>query len=60
MKAKIKKGKKFIKIPAKTAETDKNGEATFTITAGNKKGNAKVLFTSDGLKATLNVKVVKE
>ncbi|MCL4727565.1 MAG: hypothetical protein KJZ66_09680, partial [Candidatus Kuenenia stuttgartiensis] len=60
VKAKIKKGKKFIKIPAKTAETDKNGEATFTITAGNKKGNAKVLFTSDGLKATLNVKVGKE
>ncbi|MCR4291408.1 MAG: glycosyl hydrolase [Candidatus Kuenenia sp.] len=60
VKAKIKKGKKFIKIPSKTAKTDKNGEATFTITAGNKKGNAKVLFTADGLKATLNVKVRKE
>ena len=60
VKAKIKKGKKFIKITAKTAETDKNGEATFTVTAGNKKGNAKVLFTAEGLKATLKVKVRKE
>ncbi|MCF6147805.1 MAG: hypothetical protein E3K37_04010 [Candidatus Kuenenia sp.] len=57
---KIKKGKKIIEISPGTAETDENGEAAFTVTAGNKKGNAKILFTAEGLRAKLKVNVSRE
>lgn len=60
MNAKVKKGKKLIEISPESAETDENGEAAFTITAGNKKGNTKVLFTAEGLKAKVKVKVGTE
>ncbi|MBM4065431.1 MAG: hypothetical protein FJ266_07285 [Planctomycetes bacterium] len=41
----IKTGKNRVAIDATTATTDANGQATFTITAGQKKGNSKVVFT---------------
>ena len=43
--AKVKTGKDRVTIDATTATTDANGQATFTITAGQKKGNSKVVFT---------------
>ena len=43
--AAVKTGKKRVTIDAATATTDANGQATFTITAGQKKGNSKVVFT---------------
>ena len=43
--AAVKTGKKRVTIDATTATTDVNGQATFTITAGQKKGNSKVVFT---------------
>ena len=45
MKAVIKTGKDRVTINATTATTDANGQATFTITAGQKNGNSKVVFT---------------
>lgn len=41
----IKTGKNRVTIDATTATTDANGQATFTITAGQKNGNSKVVFT---------------
>ena len=41
----IKTGKDRVTIDATTATTDANGQATFTITAGQKNGNSKVVFT---------------
>ncbi|HHT9107252.1 MAG TPA: Reeler domain-containing protein [Candidatus Wunengus sp. YC64] len=43
--AAVKTGKNRVTIDATTATTDANGQATFTITAGQKKGNSKVVFT---------------
>jgi hypothetical protein len=43
--AAVKTGKNRVKIDSPTATTDVDGMAHFTITAGNKKGNAKVVFT---------------
>ena len=45
VKAVIKTGKDRVTINATTATTDANGQATFTITAGQKNGNSKVVFT---------------
>ncbi|MBI2470048.1 MAG: hypothetical protein HYV59_02225 [Planctomycetes bacterium] len=41
----VKTGKNRATVNSATAATDENGQATFTITAGQKKGNAKVVFT---------------
>ena len=46
--AAIKTGKKRVTIDTTTATTDADDQATFTITAGEKKGNAKVVFTVEG------------
>ena len=46
--AAVKTGKDRVTIDTTTATTDANGQATFTITAGEKKGNAKVVFTVEG------------
>ncbi|HHT9113621.1 MAG: hypothetical protein HZA47_04525 [Planctomycetes bacterium] len=43
--AAVKTGKNRVTIDTTTATTDANGQATFTITAGQKKGNSKVVFT---------------
>ena len=43
--AAVKTGKNRVAIDTTTATTDENGQATFTITAGQKKGNSKVVFT---------------
>jgi len=43
--AAIKTGKNRVTIDATTATTDANGQATFTITARQKNGNSKVVFT---------------
>ena len=48
-----------IKISPKNANTDKNGEATFTITARGKTGKAMVTFKAGRLKAKVPVKVTK-
>lgn len=56
-----KAGKKRIEISSESEKTNENGEAKFTITAKNKKGNAKVTFKVDGVKkAKLVVKVRKK
>ncbi len=41
----VKTGKNRVTIDSATDTTDSNGRATFAITAGQKKGNAKVVFT---------------
>ena len=51
--------KGLIKISPKSADTDENGEAAFTITAGEKTGKAKVTFKAGTLKAKVPVKVTK-
>jgi len=43
--AAVKTGKNRVTIDATTATTDANGQATFTITARQRKGNSKVVFT---------------
>jgi uncharacterized membrane protein len=43
--AAIKTGKNRVTLDRESAPTDENGQATFKITAGRKKGNAKVVFT---------------
>lgn len=63
--AAIKTGKNRVTIDATTATTDANGQATFTITAGQKKGNSKVVFTvedSEGevYKSSVVVKIRKK
>ncbi|MEP9412142.1 MAG: Ig-like domain-containing protein [Candidatus Brocadia sp.] len=50
-------GKKRIAVLPSSSTTDSNGQATFTITAGKKKGNAKVKFKVDCLKKSATVKV---
>ena len=39
------KRKKLISVSPTSAVTDENGEATFTIKARNKKGNAQIYFS---------------
>ena len=41
----VKTGKNRVTIDSPTATTNADGQATFTITAGQKKGNSKVVFT---------------
>ena len=41
----VKTGKNRATVNPATATSDENGQATFTITAGQKKGNSKVVFT---------------
>ena len=56
----IKTGKNRVSINATTATTDTNGQATFIITAGQKKGNSRVEFTvkdSEGKVSTASVTV---
>lgn len=65
MNAAIKTGKNRVTVDATTATTDANGQATFTITAGQKNGNAKIVFTvqdSEGKthKTSVVVKVRKK
>ena len=57
-----KAGAKRISISPTSAKTDANGEVTFTITAKNKTGNAKVTFKAEGVKKPLRytVKVKKK
>ena len=58
--AAIKTGKDRVTINATTATTDTNGQATFIITAGQKKGNSRVEFTvkdSEGKVSTASVTV---
>jgi len=43
--AAIETGEKRVTLDRESATTDENGQATFKITAGRKKGNAKVSFT---------------
>lgn len=50
VKAVIKTGKNRIAIDRETATTDTEGRASFTITAGRQKGNAKILFSVDDSK----------
>ena len=61
VKAKVNKtGRKRITVSPQSATTNANGEATFTITAKNKAGNARVQFRYlEDLKTTVTVKVVK-
>ncbi len=61
VKAKVNKtGKKRITVSPQSATTNAKGEATFTITAKNKAGNARVQFRYlEDLKTTVTVKVVK-
>jgi len=51
--------KKRVEVLPTEQATDANGNATFTITATNKAGNAVVKFTCSGKTTTLNVKVGK-
>ena len=58
--AAVKTGKNRVTINATTATTDTNGQATFIITAGQKKGNSRVEFTvkdSEGKVSTASVTV---
>ncbi len=58
VKAKVnKEGKKRISVSPSSGITDSNGQAIFTITAGKKKGNAKVKFQAGCLKKSVTVKV---
>lgn len=52
-------GRKRISVSPQSATTNAQGEATFTITAKKKTGNAKVRFRHGNLKITVKVKVVK-
>ena len=58
--AAIKTGKNRVTLDSNSATTDENGDAVFKITAGRKKGNAKVEFTvqdSEGNVYSTSVKV---
>ncbi len=57
VEAKVRKGKRRVSVSPASAVTDANGQATFTITATKKTGNAKVRFEADGLRDTVTVKV---
>ena len=50
-------GKKRISISPTSATTDENGEATFTIYATKKTGNAMVSFRTGSLKEIITVRV---
>ena len=52
-------GKKRISISPTSGKTDANGEATFTITAKKKTGNARVTFKAGSVKKSITVKVRK-
>jgi len=52
-----KEGKRLISVSPSSDTTDSNGQATFTITTGKKKGNAKVKFKASCLKKSVKVKV---
>ena len=52
-------GEKHISISPTSATTDASGEATFTITATKKTGNARVTFKADSAKKIITVKVRK-
>lgn len=58
VKAKVnKEGKKRISVSPSSGITDSNGYASFTITAKEKKGTAKVKFQAGCLKKSVTVKV---
>jgi len=50
-------GKKRISVLPKNTITDEDGQSTFTITAKNKTGNARITFKAGRVKRTLLVKV---
>lgn len=50
-------GKKVISVSPSSDTTDSSGQITFSITAGNKKGAARLTFKSDCLKKSITVKV---
>lgn len=50
-------GKKLVSVSPSSDITDSNGQATFTITAKEKKGTAKVKFKAGCLKKLVTVKV---
>lgn len=52
-----KNGKKLISVSLSRGITDSDGQATFTITAKEKKGATKVKFATDCLKKSVKVKV---
>lgn len=53
------RGKKVISVSPAHQITDENGQAVFTITAGNKRGNAVVTLNDGNLKKRVKVKVKK-
>lgn len=57
--AKIKKGKRLIMVTPTSALTEVNGQATFTITAKNKTGRARVQFRVGNLETKLEVNIEK-
>ncbi|TVM04366.1 MAG: hypothetical protein CV087_00275 [Candidatus Brocadia sp. WS118] len=56
----VKQGKKRVVVSPAQALTDDNGQATFTITATTKTGDAKVQFKHQNLKDNVTVKVRKK
>lgn len=52
-------GKKRVSVSPQSATTNAHGEATFTITAKKKTGNAKVKYRYENVKTTVKVKVVR-
>ncbi|MCF6156425.1 MAG: hypothetical protein E3K36_14565 [Candidatus Brocadia sp.] len=52
-----KEGKRRISVSPSSGITDSNGQTTFTITSGKKKGNAKIKFKTDCLKKSVKVTV---
>ena len=57
VKVKIVSGKKRMTVSPTMKETDENGQATFTITATEKTGNAVVQFKYKNLTGDVTVKV---
>jgi hypothetical protein len=55
----VQTGKQRIFVSPSSAVTDVNGQATFTVTATQKTGNAKIRFEAAGLRDTVKVKVVR-
>lgn len=55
----VQTGKQRIFVSPSSAVTDVNGQATFTVTATQKTGNAKVRFEAAGLRDTVKMKVVR-
>ncbi|MBI2471657.1 MAG: carboxypeptidase regulatory-like domain-containing protein [Planctomycetes bacterium] len=52
-------GKKRISVSPTSGSTDENGQASFTITAKKKTGNARVTFKAGDVKKSITVKVRK-